>query len=504
MTELPASLVAALSSPSLYLPWLGITFLLWAFVSAAGRVIYNLFFHPLRRFPGPLVSRATNLWRISKLFSGNLHQSVRQLHEKYGPVVRIAPHELSFIEPQAWKDIYGHHNSYEMSKDSNFYRPMGKNVADTIISADRDHHSLLRRQLSHGFSDRSMRAQEPIFREYVDLLIQRLTERSDTGKPLDMRAWMNFTTFDVIGNLAFGSDFGCLENSSYHPWVEAITNNLRDLALMRGYLQFISTSLVFQLFRLGMFKGRRAHATYAKNKIQSRLEMTAERPDFIEGLLKKRDVLSLEEIELNAALIVLAGSETTATLLCGALYLLGKHPDILDKVVHEVRTSFNNEEEIDLISVNGLSYMLACLNESFRLYPPVPVGLPRVVPKGGNKVAGHWIPQDMTVSVWQLAANYSARNFTKPEEFRPERFLGDPEFSNDSLDVVQPFSVGPRNCIGRNLAYAEMRLILARMLYKFDIKPAPGAENWIETQKVYSIWEKPELPFYLSVAVKTV
>lgn len=49
-----------------------------------------------------------------------------------------------------------------------------------------------------------------------------------------------------------------------------------------------------------------------------------------------------------------------------------------------------------------------------------------------------------------------------------------------------------------------MRLILARMLYKFDIKPAPGAENWIETQKVYSIWEKPELPFYLSVAVKTV
>lgn len=291
MTELPVSLVAVLSSPSLYLPWLGLTLILWAFVTAAGRVIYNLFFHPLRRFPGPLVSRATNLWRISKLFSGNLHQSVRQLHEEYGPVVRIAPHELSFIESQAWKDIYGHHNSYEMAKDSNFYRPMGKNVADTIISADREHHSLLRRQLSHGFSDRSMRAQEPIFREYVDLLIQRLTERSDTGKPLDMRAWMNFTTFDVIGNLAFGSDFGCLENASYHPWVEAITSNLRDLAMMRGYLQFISSSLIFQLFRLGLFKGRRAHATYAKEKIRGRLEMTAERPDFIEGLLKKRDTL---------------------------------------------------------------------------------------------------------------------------------------------------------------------------------------------------------------------
>lgn len=65
----------------------------------------------------------------------------------------------------------------------------------------------------------------------------------------------------------------------------------------------------------------------------------------------------------------------------------------------------------------------------------------------------------MTVSVWQLAANYSARNFTKPEEFRPERFLGDPEFSNDSLDVVQPFSVGPRNCIGRKYVPSQCSLV---------------------------------------------
>lgn len=99
---------------------------------------------------------------------------------------------------------------------------------------------------------------------------------------------------------------------------------------------------------------------------------------------------------MNAAVLVLAGSETTATLLCGAVYLLGLHPDILAKVVHEVRTSFKMEDEIDLISVNALSYMLACLNETFRMYPPAPAGLPRVVPKGGCNVAGHWIPQDVS------------------------------------------------------------------------------------------------------------
>ncbi|TRX94632.1 hypothetical protein FHL15_004404 [Xylaria flabelliformis] len=486
-----------------YIPHAFIALLLWPLVRAAGRVFYNIFFHPLRKFPGPLVCRATNLWRVRRILSGDLPQEVRRLHEQYGPVVRISPYELAFIDSQAWKDIYGHHASYEMAKDDKFYRPLGKRVADTIFSADRQHHSLLRRQLSHGFSDRTMHAQEPIFREYMDLLTKRLAERSDTGKPVDMAAWMNFITFDVIGNLAFGSDFGCLENSSYHPWVEAITGNFKDAAKMRVILQFMPPPLLFGLYKLGIFKGRKTHLAYTKDKLRGRLEAGTERPDFIEGLLKKKDI-SVEELEVNAAVLVLAGSETTATLLSGALYLLGLHPEILAKVVQEVRTSFKSEDEIDLISVNGLNYMLACLNESLRLYPPNPAGLPRVVPKGGNNVAGHWIPQDTSVAIWQLAANYSSRNFTKPEEFHPERFLGDPEFAKDDLAAVQPFSVGPRNCIGRNLAYAEMRLILARILYRFDITPAPGAENWIDRQKIYSNWEKPELPFYIKSAAKTV
>ncbi|KAI3320822.1 cytochrome p450 monooxygenase [Xylariaceae sp. AK1471] len=492
-----------LEQPASYLPQLGIALVLWAIIVTAGYVFYNIYLHPLRDFPGPFLARATNLWRISKIFSGDLPQTVKRLHDLYGPVVRISPYELSFIDSQAWKDIYGHHGSYEMAKDDRFYRTMGKNIPDNIISADREYHSLLRRQLAHGFSERSMRAQEPIFREYVDLLIKRLEEHAADEKPIDMTAWLNFTTFDVIGNLTFGSDFSCLQRESYHPWVKAITGNLKDLATMRSILQFIPPSLVFRLFQLGFFKGRKNHMAYAREKLRKRIEIEGERPDFIEGLLKKKDFLSQEDLVNNAAVLALAGSETTATLLSGAFFLLGAHPDILDKVVQEVRTKFRGEEEINLISVNGLDYMLACLNESLRLYPPVPIGLPRVVPKGDFKIAGHWVPQDTSVSVWQWAANYSSKNFTRPEEFRPERFLGDPEFAKDDLSAMQPFSLGPRNCIGRNLAYAEMRMILARILYKFDVQLAPEARGWLKNQKIYTLWAKPELPFYLKPAVRT-
>lgn len=483
-----------------YATLLGTAALVAASIFFLGRVYYNLYRHPLRSFPGPPLAGVTEWWKTAHIMSGDLPQTVKRLHDRYGPVVRIAPNELSFIESQAWKDIYGHHGSYEMEKDPKFYRIFGGRGASQIINAERAAHSMLRRQLSHGFSDRAMRAQEPIIGGYVDLLVQRLGEHSEGGaKAIDMRAWLNFTTFDIIGNLGFGSDFGCLEKSYYHPWVDAIANNLREGAAMRLLVQMIPKWLLYAIASSGVFKGRTKSLGYTKDKMAERLAM-GERDDLIEGLIKKKDVLTKEELEANAFILTVAGSETTATLLSGFFFLVGSRPEIMEKLTQEVRSSFKSDQEITLTSVGHLDYMLACLDEALRVYPPVPVGFPRVVPKGGFNIAGHWVPEDASVAVWQLAANYSARNFTEPDQFHPERYMNDKRFADDDLAARQPFSIGPRNCIGRNLAYAEMRLIVARILYRFDVELAPEAKDWLRTQKVYTLWDKPELPMYLKPA----
>ena len=96
----------------------------------------------------------------------------------------------------------------------------------------------------------------------------------------------------------------------------------------------------------------------------------------------------------------------------------------------------------------------------------------------------------------QLAANRVDWNFHRPDDFVPERWLPniDPksEFSRDDRAACQPFSLGTRNCIGKNLAYAEMRLILAKVLYHFDLSPGDGLEgDWFE-QKAWAVrWKKP-------------
>lgn len=156
-------------------------------------------------------------------------------------------------------------------------------------------------------------------------------------------------------------------------------------------------------------------------------------------------------------------------------YLLLLNPAALEKLSEEVRSTFTSEGEINMTSVNQLTYMLACLNEALRMYPPVPTGLPRVVPKNGRNILGKFVPEKVKsdihsffvmaltlysshlhyihlqtiVAIHQWSAYHSKQHFTAPFEFHPERFLGDARFENDNFDILQPFHVGPRNCLGR-------------------------------------------------------
>jgi cytochrome P450 len=101
---------------------------------------------------------------------------------------------------------------------------------------------------------------------------------------------------------------------------------------------------------------------------------------------------------MNAGVLVVAGSETTATTLTAVLFFLLTHKEAHVRLVTEVRNAFANEDEITIASVNKLEYLLACLNETMRILPAVPFGLPRMVPKGGRIMNGKLVPEDVSVS----------------------------------------------------------------------------------------------------------
>lgn len=153
------------------------------------------------------------------------------------------------------------------------------------------------------------------------------------------------------------------------------------------------------------------------------------------------------EIMKTNSTIIMAGSETSATLLSGATFLLLKNKPWLVKLQDEVRSL--SSSELTFTSLSKLKILNAVIQETFRMYPPVPTTLPRRTPKEGALIDGVWIPGDISVGIAQYPANMSSRNFAKPGTFASERWLGDKRYADDVLSAVKEFSVGPRNCLGQ-------------------------------------------------------
>ncbi|KAI8214239.1 Cytochrome P450 monooxygenase 1 [Colletotrichum sp. SAR11_57] len=440
-----------------------VTAVLWQLLQAG----YNVFFHPLRDYPGPLLQRASSLpWAFQNAI-GKQAFLTQKLHDRYGPVVRISPNHLSFTQPDAWKEIYGFQPSSKGSTEMNKSKIFSETVEElpkSIINADREEHQRLRRALAHGFSDASMREQEGMIIKYIDKLSDRLKEFADDGtSPQNMAGWYNWTTFDVAGDLIFGQSFQCLERADYHPWVAFIFGAIRFGSVMTS-VKYIGLNFVVQaLFKMGGMKAMSQVRENTDEMMQNRMSMTDDRNDLFEGLLKRRKEwnLSFDQLSANALILVLAGSETTATTLSGTTYLLLTHPEVYEKLKKEVRSAFKDSSEINIGSVSKLSYI------------------------------------QTLVEIQQWSSNHSPDNWPDPWKFDPERFLESEKTNVNRLDSLQAFSVGPRNCIGRNLAYSEMRMVLARVIFDFDMALAPGNGDWIKRQRAYGLWDRVPLNVYL-------
>jgi cytochrome P450 len=340
---------------------------------------------------------ATRIPYMRMILSGRYPQKTKALHQQYGDVVRIAPDELSFTNGEAWKPIYGTRTGHSQKpKDYRFYAPTFGGNPSIIVSNDADH-SRFRRLLSHAFSDSSLRGQEPIIKNYVDLLMQRLHENILDGKnAVDMVAWYNFTTFDIIGDLAFGESFDCLKNSEYHPWISILFSSLKYAAYTNVARRLPGSKYLVPLITPKKIVSRRnTHLALTEEKVKGRITKSNERPDFFGNILKHNNTekgFSFPELITNGSTLIIAGSETTATLLSGVTYLLLRNPLVLAKLQDEIRSAFTKEEEITLESCNKLEYCLAVLTETLRMYPPVAVGLPRIVDAQGDMIAGNWVP----------------------------------------------------------------------------------------------------------------
>jgi cytochrome P450 len=448
---------------------------------------------------------------------------MQKLHNKYGDIVRVAPNELSFRTPTAHKTIYDRpaRNKPQFLKSDIFYNTRPSTAPPNIVFArDPDDHRRQKKEIYHAFSSNSLAKTQTIIDGYTEAFLAQLIKQGgpDTDG-VDVSVAYNWLTFDIIGkitspmqlsqcpttyickgHLTFGESFNCVTQWRRSEWVSLILDFAELLSLGAVMNRLSVPTFVLSLLLPKSFKSnliyhdqvtdmKLDHLIRTGNGEDDKNKQSLPQNNFFTRIIRNGvfDPIHLRE---QSKVMMLAGSETTATFLAGVTYFLLTNPQALARLKDEVRSTFPSEQEITKESTCKLEYLHGVIEEGLRLFPPAPFGLQRVCPPGAV-IDGCAIVAGTIVSVDNFVMSHDARFFSNPDEFRPERWIGNG--TRDCLDASRPFSTGLRSCLGIKLAYMEARTILSKMVYAYDWEMINPELRWFEEVKFCMIWKKPKL-----------
>lgn len=224
---------------------------------------------------------------------------------------------------------------------------------------------------------------------------------------------------------------------------------------------------------------------------------------------RPRGCLSLGRIERLTSGSIIAGSDTTSTAIAATLFYLVRNPATLARVTEEVRNAFSDVEEIRQgPALTGCTYLRACIDEAMRMSPSVGGLLPREVQAGGMTICDEFIPAGTVIGTPHYTIHHNEAYFPDPFRYAPERWMVGEQnpvtgakTTEAEVSVSQaaycPFSIGPRGCIGKGLAYVEMTVSLARVIYMYDMRKAVGVVDVGEGRRDLEWGRKREDEFQL-------
>ncbi|RPD60593.1 high nitrogen upregulated cytochrome P450 monooxygenase 2 [Lentinus tigrinus ALCF2SS1-7] len=470
--------------------------------------------HPLARYPGPLLHKTTNLVAGIWTASGYRNQHIRSLHERYGDVVRIAPNELSICDVSAIPYLTNVPKGPGMVGFA-----MSEERVTMMGIKDQEEHLRRRRPWIRGLNQSALKEYEAPVTARVQLLLRCLEEQEGE---VDLSQWFSFLAQDIMGDMAFGGVTELIRDRGRNNIFSVIEEGLA-----------IGTTFG-QLPWLGIYVGRIPGAARklttlwntARELAKKRLERGSTKPDLF-YYLNNEDLPDApppphEHLADDALLAVIGGSDTSSVALNNMFFCLLTHPAAYAALQADVDRAFRPEDNpYNTHRYTEMHYLRAVINETLRLYHPAGIGGQHQVPANGPGVAAGslYIPPGTIFFLTVHALHLNPRNFSYPTEFWPERWLiewghlriedarmpdGKPRLSMDDFvhneAAFTPFGTGIYNCVGKGLAMLEMRMTVTALMHKFELRLRDGwnTSEFPAQMKEYVTSTRPSLPVVLS------
>ncbi|GAB1744720.1 hypothetical protein NU219Hw_g2259t1 [Hortaea werneckii] len=431
-----------------------LSFALAYLVAAA---LYNRFFHPLAKYPGPFWASVSTLWYHRTVRNGIRENCQSPLHEKYGPFVRIGPNTLAISDPAAIETIYRpNRKTGQPFQKAQFYDGFWAHIGprqDSFSERNETKHSQRRRIQAPLYTQSAVLGYEPCVDRIISLFQRRLDGFSRTSEAFDISVWIRRYTFDVLGEIFFGREEGFAD--------------AKKTAQDRLQAQESDSG-----------------GTPRKDMLSKLIDLVKTRGEELKW--------TMLDVTTEIWAVIWAGADTTAIALTAVFYFTHKNPHVLSKLRLEIDEAFDSGKLTSPVRFKDtiqLPFLNAVVKESMRLHPSLGTGLPRVVPPSGAEIAGRWVPGNTTVIMNQNAVHLDPNVFgPDPKAFVPERWLNEDRAAIMSRHDMS-FGYGSRICIGRHITMIEMYKLLPVLLrfYEFEFADPNGEwsvwHGWFQHQR---------------------
>lgn len=379
--------------------------------------IYQTTFHPLARFPGPLICSLTDSYKLWITATDCVPEAMVALHAKYGDIVRIGPNDLHFNQPEAVEGIYK--RGWQKGE---FYLGFDQKSSGLFSERNEVVHGKRKRMFGTNFTLTAIRSYESIVDSRYAILRRQLDRFADREEVFDLRKYMTYCIVDILGELAFSEAFGNQldEDPSKIPRVsEALWSCCvaGSMPLMAPTMEWLRKNLPKSAAITELLEGMNVMFRLAKTNVEKRskkLNLDA-RPDILGRIIAATEEgsgrkLTEREVIAEAITLVVGGTHTTGNALHLLFANLARNEEYLRRCVKEVDERLPALEEGQACyEITGLEekldFVRLCIRENFRKDPVPTFNMPRTVPEQGATIAGVQIPAGVSIYITHIQGN---------------------------------------------------------------------------------------------------
>ncbi|KAL9056961.1 MAG: hypothetical protein Q9162_002627 [Coniocarpon cinnabarinum] len=482
-------------------------------IYTAGLYIYRIYLSPLSKIPGPRLAAASLFFEgyYDIVKNGRFPWKIHEMHEKYGPVVRINPREVHIADPDFVDSLF----SQRLDKDPWFSKSFGVPLS-AFTTWDRDLHRQRRGAINPFFSKTSIASRAPLIKEKVLKLCDKLKAAAGSNEVVQMDAALICLTMDIIAELCYGISYNYLDVPGFDKTVKTMFENTFGagafnrqapwaLAIMEKLPEWLVAKMnppvaaILHLQAMVRIQAKRIIASTEagptnldgdkatddkSSSYDVESEGTGRRSTIFHQILHSKLPPSEKQVERlvqEGQVLLGAGSETTARAIYLSVVHLLKHADLLSRLRQELQTVMPSaSSEPTLQQLEQLPFLTAVIKESVRLGGSTATRGARISPQSNPITYKDFVfPAGTPVSVTLMDVMFSPEIFPEPHEFNPFRWLT-VEKSPDGTETLKldttldkyfvAFSKGPRSCVGMWLAWTEMYLTMAYVYRRLDLE----------------------------------